>query len=379
MVAEFEKRFGATASVKTYFCPGRVNLIGEHIDYNGGLVLPAAISFGTTLYLSPRNDGAFHIQSVGFDGEVVVALTEPLVNKPEYGWAAYVVGCIALLQQKGIALSGYNMLFESNLPIGSGLSSSASVEVLSLYALLAESGISTYGNAEIAIMAKEVENHFVGVNCGIMDQFAVAMGKAGHAIKLNCETLSYSYIPARFGNYVLVIINTNKPRKLVHSAYNTRLAECQEALRIINQNHSYTNLCEVPLYIAETELANDTLLRRARHCITEQQRVQHACLAMETGDMELLAKQLIGSHLSLRTDYEVTGTEPDALFDLAMSHTGCIAARITGAGFGGCVIALVQPGDLEEFKSYIGKNYEMKTGFRADFYPCEIVNGVSPM
>lgn len=373
----FLARFGnSEAEVKQYFCPGRVNLIGEHIDYNGGFVLPAAISMGTTLHIRKRNDGLIRLQSINFEGDYTINPADALTNNPKHSWANYAIGCVDLLKQKGVTVGGYDMLFDSNLPIGSGLSSSASVEVLTLFALLTEEGITTYTKAQIAVMARQVENHFVGMSCGIMDQFAVAMGKANHAIKLNCETLEYEYVPIDFGEYSLVIINTNKPRKLIHSAYNQRLAECREALRIINQNHSYVNLCEVPLAVAEAEVKDEILLRRATHCITEQQRVLTACNALKNGDLAIFSSQLTASHQSLLGYYEVTGRELDLLFYFSFSAPGNYGTRMTGAGFGGCAIALVKTTEIEGFKEHVATRYFEATGLNASFYPCEIVDGV---
>lgn len=365
-----------TLPFRTYFCPGRINLIGEHIDYNGGFVLPAAISLGTKLHIRKRDDAVISIQSTNFEGNYLLWPNEPNVYNEQNRWANYAIGCIELLRQKGVVMSGYDMVFDSDLPIGSGLSSSASVEVVTLFALLSEEQISTYSKEEIAVMAREVENNFIGVSCGIMDQFAVAMGKENYAIKLNCETLEYEYIPADFGEYTLVIINTNKPRSLIHSAYNQRLAECREALAVINKNHHYTTLCEVPLYVAQSELSG-VLLQRATHCITEQARVLIACAALKENNITLFAEQLIGSHESLKTDYEVTGTELDALYNAAVNLDGCIAVRMTGAGFGGCAIALVENGKLDGFKSTVAEKYAATTGLQASFHECKIANGVS--
>jgi galactokinase len=364
-----------TLPFSTYFCPGRVNLIGEHIDYNGGFVLPAAISLGTKLHIRKRDDAVISIQSTNFEGNYLLWPNEPNVYNEQNRWANYAIGCIELLRQKGVVMGGYDMLFDSDLPIGAGLSSSASVEVVTLFALLSEEKNSDYSKEEIAVMAREVENNFIGVSCGIMDQFAVAMGKENHAIKLNCETLEYEYIPADFGEYTLVIINTNKPRSLIHSAYNQRLAECRDALAVINKNHHYTTLCEVPLYVAQTELSG-VLLQRATHCITEQARVLIACAALKENNITLFAEQLIGSHESLKTDYEVTGIELDALYNAAVNIDGCAAARMTGAGFGGCAIALVENEKLDGFKSTVAEKYVAATGLNASFHECKIVNGV---
>ena len=362
----------------TYFCPGRINLIGEHIDYNGGFVLPAAISLGTKLHIRKRNDSVISIQSTNFEGNYLLWPNEANVYSEQNRWANYAIGCIELLRQKGVVMGGYDMLFDSNLPIGSGLSSSASVEVVTLFALLNEEQISTYSKQDIAVMAREVENNFIGVNCGIMDQFAVAMGKAGHAIKLNCETLEYEYIPVDFGNYTLVIMNTNKPRSLIHSAYNQRKAECEEALAIINKKHSYANLCAVPLHIAQAEL-NGVLKKRAAHCITEQNRVLMACNAMQNNNLSIFALQLMGSHQSLRSDYEVTGIELDSLYNAAMQTDGCLAARMMGGGFGGCAIALVDAAKIELFKTTVAAKYNAATGLQASFYDCQLSNGVGKL
>lgn len=377
MFSEFYHRFGENAQTpQQYFCPGRINLIGEHIDYNGGFVLPAAISMGTTLTIRPRIDGKIRLQSANFDEVYAFDINDKFQNLPEQTWANYPIGCIHFIKRQGIPFTGADMLFESNLPLGAGLSSSASIEVLTLFALHDMFGDMEYPLTQIALDAKSVENNFIGVSCGIMDQFAVAMGKEGHAIKLNCETLEYEYIPVDFGYYELIIISTNKPRELIHSAYNQRLKECREALEIINQKHHYKNLCEVPLAVAETELGDAVLLARATHCITEQHRVLTACRALQKNDIDLFLAQLIQSHLSLRNSYEVTGVELDTLFDLAMQSLGCDAIRMTGAGFGGCAIALVEHKELATFKEVIEAGYLDAIGFSPSFYECKIGGGV---
>lgn len=370
-------RFGDNGQQpRQYFCPGRINLIGEHIDYNGGYVLPAAISLGTTLTIRPRIDGKIRLQSANFDETYSFEIHDKFQNLPEQTWANYPVGCIHFLKRQGIPFTGADMYYESDLPLGSGLSSSASIEVLTLFALQNMFGDVDYPLTQLALDAQHIENTFIGVSCGIMDQFAVAMGKEGHAIKLNCETLEYEYIPADFGNYELLIISTNKPRALVHSAYNQRLAECRAALETINQKHHYKNLCEVPLAVAEVELTDPVLLARAIHCITEQRRVLTACRALKNKDIDLFMSQLIQSHLSLRSNYEVTGKELDTLFDLAMQSLGCDAIRMTGAGFGGCAIALIEPKEIAPFKGLIGAAYLDEMAFSPSFYECKISGGV---
>lgn len=377
MFSEFYHRFGENAQTpQQYFCPGRINLIGEHIDYNGGYVLPAAISLGTTLTIRPRIDGKIRLQSANFDETYVFEIHDKFQNLPEQTWANYPIGCIHFLKRRGIPFTGADMYYESTLPLGSGLSSSASIEVLTLFALHDMFGDADYPLTQIALDAQHIENNFIGVSCGIMDQFAVAMGKEGHAIKLNCDTLEYEYIPADFGSYELVIISTNKPRQLVHSAYNQRLKECRDALEIINRKYPYKNLCDVPLSVAEEELSDAVLLARATHCITEQRRVLTACRALQNKDIDLFMSQLIQSHLSLRNNYEVTGKELDTLFDLAMQSLGCGAIRMTGAGFGGCAIALIEPKEIVPFKALVGAAYLDEIEFSPSFYECKISSGV---
>ncbi len=379
MLSEFYHRFGNDGTEpQQYFCPGRINLIGEHIDYNGGLVLPAAISLGITLIIRPREDGKIRLQSAQFDEIFSFNITDKKEYNTANGWANFPLGCIDFLWKKGMPITGADMYYESTLPLGSGLSSSAGIEVLTLFALHNLFGQDDYATTQIALDAQSIENNFIGMQCGIMDQFAVAMGKENQALKLNCETLEYEYIPADFGDYTLVIINSNKPRALVHSAYNQRLAECREALQIINQNHNYLNLCEVPLAVAEAELTG-ILLQRARHCITEQLRVEAACAALAENNMALFAQQLIGSHLSLLNDYEVTGVELDALFVAATNNESCLAVRMTGAGFGGCAIALVATNSVELFKKNTAEEYKKHTGLTPLFYECNISGGVKKL
>lgn len=379
MLSEFCLRFGNDGTEpQQYFCPGRINLIGEHIDYNGGLVLPAAISLGISLIIRPRHDGKIRLQSAQFNEAFSIQITDKKEYNAANGWANFPIGCIDFLWNKGVPITGADMYFESTLPLGSGLSSSACIEVLTLFALHNLFGQDKYPKTQIALDAQHIENNFIGMQCGIMDQFAVALGKENHAIKLNCETLEYEYIPAHFGDYTLVIINSNKPRALVHSAYNQRLAECREALVLINQKHTYINLCEVPLTVAEDELTG-VLLQRARHCITEQLRVEEACKALAENNIAQFAQQLIGSHLSLLSDYEVTGTELDALFVAATNNESCLAARMTGAGFGGCVIALVSTNAVDLFKQNTAEEYTNYTGLIPLFYECNIGGGVTKL
>lgn len=369
------------ASVATYFCPGRINLIGEHIDYNGGLVLPAAIGLGTTLYIRKRDDSRIVLQSKRFEGVYEVDLTQPQPTQKTNAWADYPLGCIDWLRTQGHTLQGFDLLYDSDLPIGSGLSSSASIEVLTLYALLHECEIRQYTREQIALAAQHVENNYIGVSCGIMDQFAVALGQSNNAIRLNCQTLQYEYISAQIDHYSLLILSTNKPRSLIHSAYNQRLAECQEALYLINQVYSYPNLCSVPLNVAYDVLEDKhpTLLKRTRHCITEQERVMRACAAIENKDIKGFAEALKGSHLSLRNDYEVTGPELDALYNIGHSLPGCIAVRMTGAGFGGCAIALVANDHKKPFAQALKQAYHQATGLQAEVLECKIADGVKKL
>lgn len=373
---EFTKLFSRDPE-HIFFCPGRVNLIGEHIDYNGGQVMPAAVSMGTYLAVSRNISKRFRFHCINFPETADLQLQSSYTKTgPE--WFNYPLGVIDRLLQEGHTVSGLDMLFYGNLPIGAGLSSSASIEVLTGFALSELFGLAI-PNKEIAVLSKETENRFIGVNCGIMDQFAVAMGKKDHAILLNCDTLDYEYIPFKTGNYSLVIINSNKQRALADSKYNERFAECGAVLKLLKQELDIENLCETDLasFEASRHLINNPVLeKRARHVISENQRVKDAVIALQTGDMEVFGKLLYASHASLRDDYEVSGKELDTIVDFCREYPSCIGARMTGAGFGGCAIALVHTARIGEFSKGIVQFYTERIGYKPGVFVGEVGDGV---
>jgi galactokinase len=372
---EFLSRFDGKGEL--FFCPGRVNLIGDHIDYNGGLVLPIAISKGIYAIASFNNKGVFRVYSLDFPKDVVEfsLATANLKTKLKGNWAAFVAGTFLAISEKfNTPIPCLNIVFAGDLPKGSGLSSSAAIEVLSgfMAAYYAELSISL---VELAIICKQVENEFIGVNCGIMDQFAVANGKTNQAILLNCSNLSNQYFPIDLGAYSIVIMNSRKPRQLVESKYNERREECELALKEINHFRNYATLCEATE--ADLEFISDiSRKKRVRHVITENQRVKDAANALSEGALQRFGKLLNASHLSLKEDYEVSGEVLDTLCELANQERGCLGARMTGAGFGGCAIALVLSRQLSDFKSRVAEGYFQKTGIQPELLECEISEGV---
>ena len=360
-----------------FFCPGRVNLIGEHIDYNGGQVLPAAISMGTYLAVSRNTEQRFRFQAIDFPETADMPL-QSSYRKTGSQWFHYPLGVLDRLLQEGHALPGLDLLFYGNLPVGAGLSSSASIEVLMGYALNQLGGLKKT-NLELALLAKETENNFIGVNCGIMDQFAVAMGKKDQAMLLNCDTLDYAYIPFRTAPYALYIINTNKQRSLAESKYNERFAECRAALNNLNQEMNLVHLCEAGPADFERHqhlLTDPVLQKRARHVITENQRVKDAVIALQTGDMEIFGKLLFASHASLRDDYEVSGIELDTIVEFCRSYSACLGARMTGAGFGGCAIALLPASDEQVFTEQLMAYYTERIGYPPSIFRATAGEGV---
>ncbi len=372
---QFEKLYGKAAE-KTFFCPGRVNLIGEHIDYNGGQVMPCAISMGTTLLISKNDDNVFRFHAADFPETAEIELKDSY-SKTGPEWYNYPLGVIHEFLLKGIKLSGLNMLFSGNLPIGSGLSSSASIEVLTAYALneMFNGGMD---RVELALLGKRVENGFMGLNSGIMDQFAVANGKENHAILLNCDTLDFEYLPFEIGDYVLGVINTNKPRKLVESKYNERFAECMDAKAKLQQKLNINHLCDVSLdeFNANKDLiGSEVVEKRAYHVITENQRVKDARAALTAGDIKKFGELMYASHDSLQHDYEVSGIELDTIVDFCKTFDGCMGARMTGAGFGGCAIALIHKDKFDEFAQKIVPYYEERIGYKPGVFSSVIAEG----
>ena len=376
---QFSDLFGQE-SKNNFFAPGRVNLIGEHIDYNGGLVLPSAVTFGTYLLTAPNPDGVFRFRSTNFDDKLDIPVQDAY-SKDGKEWFYYPLGVIHNFVQDGKKVQGLDLLFFGNLPIGAGLSSSASVEVVMAYALneLFNAG---YSKLDLVKLTKKVENEFIGVNSGIMDQFAVTFGEEGKALKLNCETLDYEAVDCNLGDHYLAIINTNKPRKLAESKYNERVAECATALKALQQKLVVNNLCDIDseTFHANKALISDSVvLRRAQHVVEENERVHLATKALAENRLEDFGQLMYASHDSLKNLYEVSGIELDTIVEFSLTYPEVTGARMTGAGFGGCAIALVKKAAFEDFSAKIIEYYTSKIGYAPSVYSSEIGKGVSAL
>ncbi|MCO5948146.1 galactokinase [Mucilaginibacter flavidus] len=379
LTLEFNRIFNKEPQ-NAYFSPGRVNLIGEHIDYNGGLVMPCAITFGTYLLVSPNSDGVFRFRSLNFDEKLDVPVQNDYTKTDEF-WFNYPLGVIEYFLKDGHPVSGLDMLFYGDIPISSGLSSSASIEVVTAFALndLMSSG---YSKLDLVKLAKSVENNFIGVNCGIMDQFAVAFGEKSKALMLNCDTLDYKAVDSNLGEYILAIINTNKPRKLAESKYNERVQECQAALAALQQELDINNLCDIDTatFNKHSHLITDKVVyNRAKHVIEENDRVKLAAVALSQNDLNEFGRLMYASHDSLRDLYEVSGIELDAIAEYSKIDANVAGARMTGAGFGGCGIALVKESAYEDFSRNITTYYTNKIGYAPSVYRSLIGDGVGVM
>jgi len=376
IIKEFRKLFHKEPEY-IYFCPGRVNLIGEHIDYNGGNVMPCAITLGTYLAVSRNIDKHFHFRCLNFP-EVADLHLQSSYSKTGKQWFNYPLGVINQLLNEGHGLAGLDMLYYGNLPIGAGLSSSATIEVLTAFALN-EMFLLSLTRKELALISQKSENEFIGVSCGIMDQFAVAMGQSNKAILLNCDTVEFEYIPFDTKEYVLAIINSNKQRTLAESKYNERFAQCGEALKMLKQKLSIRQLCDLSVadFEINNNLINDLILeKRVLHVVSENERVKDAVKALKNGDLDFFGKLMFASHQSLKELYEVSGKELDAIVDICKSFNGCIGARMTGAGFGGCCIALVENSKLEDFKEKLMLSYTSKIGYAPEIFSSLAGDGV---
>ncbi len=371
----FTELFGLGSNPKRFFCPGRVNLIGEHIDYLGGLVMPTAISLGITALIRFTSSTRIRLFSTDFE-ETVEFDGNALPTQKQENWSDYILGVILFLKKKGIPVRGFDLLLDSTLPKGAGLSSSAALEVLLYYSLSKLFGNVEPDRTQMALDCQQIENEFIGVNCGIMDQFAVANGKKDHAILLNCNSLEFQQIPLNLGDYSLLIINSNKPRQLADSAYNQRRQECDEALRILRQkNPSLENLVDAEL--SEIEAIKDPAVKqRAKHAITEQQRVKQSAKALAQNDLKAFGKLMNESHTSLSKDFEVSCNQLDFIASSLQNQKSCLGARMTGAGFGGCCIALIRTDQLSYARHNLGSDYQNKFGYTPSFYPCKPSSGV---
>ncbi len=362
--------------VELFFSPGRVNIIGEHIDYNGGMVLPAALDIGIYGIAQKRSDATLQIKSNIFNSMGVIRMDDPdLEYHKEDGWVNYVKGMTKYLMEENRQIQPMNILFVSNLPDGAGLSSSAALEILVGFMLLYENEGMNIDRVALAKTAKKMENEYIGVNCGIMDQFAVAMGRENHAILLDTSILTHSYIPFVLQNYSLVIAHTNKKRELNESKYNERARECREALAILQKNIKIDNLVEAfPEHIDEF-IPDPVLKRRALHVSRENERVIQTVKYMTEGDILSVGRMLTESHESLKNLYEVSGFELDVMVEESLRHHGCIGARMTGAGFGGCAIALVENYLVDDFMEKVSGAYEKKSGRTPHLFVARIDDG----
>ena len=379
ILKKFAEVFGDAEGVKTYFAPGRVNLIGEHTDYNGGHVFPCALTIGTYGVARKRSDNKLRFYSMNFEQlGVIESSLEDLVSSEDAGWTNYPKGVIWAFGEKGMKVPcGMDLLLNGNIPNGSGLSSSASVEVLTGFILRDFFGFDVT-NQDLALIGQYAENHFNKVNCGIMDQFAIAMGKESNAIFLDTADLSYEYAPIALKGAKIVIACSNKKRGLGDSKYNERRSECETALEELKKVVDIQSLGELDEDTFEKykgSIKDEVRVRRAKHAVYENQRTVRAVAALKANDIEQFGKLMNDSHVSLRDDYEVTGIELDTLVEEAWKIAGVIGSRMTGAGFGGCTVSIVKDEAIDTFIAEVGKAYEKKIGYAADFYVVEIGDG----
>ena len=379
VLEKFKELFGAEGEIGVYFAPGRVNMIGEHTDYNGGHVFPCALTIGTYGVARKREDKKLRFYSLNFEQlGVIESSVEDLKPEKEADWTNYPKGVMWAFGEKGMKVEqGMDIVLFGNIPNGSGLSSSASVEVLTGYILKDMFGFDVT-NQELALIGQYSENKFNGVNCGIMDQFAIAMGKEGHAIFLDTATLKYEYAPIKLEHAKIVISCSNKKRGLGDSKYNERRSECETALAEIQKVipvNSLGELTEEQFEAHKDAIKDEVRRKRAKHAVYENQRTIKAVEALQKNDVKLFGELMNASHVSLRDDYEVTGIELDTLVEEAWKIEGVIGSRMTGAGFGGCTVSIVKDEAVDTFIQEVGAAYEEKIGYAADFYVVEIGDG----
>lgn len=398
---ELERRFvemygTGSEAIQFFAAPARINIIGEHIDYNGGMVLPTAIDRYIFLAIRRRKDTTINYDDIRFPGRFTFDITENFSYKKESDYCNYLNGVITILKDKGVSFpTGFDALFFSCIPDGGGVSSSSALECCFVSAMshLYDGKVTPVDNA---LIGQETEHRFMNVQCGIMDQFIISTGRKDSAVLLNCATLDYQYIPLKLGDYRFIVMNSNKKRQLSDSKYNQRVAECKEGLEILNQalvaqgKPSVANPCSMTteqlallqeaLKTAAPKTAeSEVIYRRIRHCILENQRVYKAIEALKSGNLQELGQLMNASHESLKTDYETTGIELDTLNREANKIAGCLGARVTGAGFGGCAIALVHKDAISTFINTVGAAYKEKIGYEATFFQCSTGNGAGPL
>ena len=385
MLSRFQELFGTDGGTPALFrSPGRVNLIGEHTDYNGGHVFPCAISLGIWALAAPRQGtDRVRLHSMNFEADgTTEAPARGLEYREERGWANYPLGVLRVLEEAGHPLpAGLDLLFWGDLPGGAGLSSSASIEVLTARVADGLFGMGLQG-VETALLAQRAENDFVGMKCGIMDQFAVTMGRRNCAVFLDCGTLDFKLVPLNLDGFRIVIGNTNKPHVLAGSEYNLRRAQCEgalEDLRRVRPVKALGDLTEPGFKYLSGIIRNPVNLRRARHAVTENQRTLRAVAALEVSNLAAFGQLMNQSHVSLRDDYEVSCPELDALVELAWRQPGVVGSRMTGGGFGGCTVSIVEAPSVEAFVRDVGAGYTKATGLRADFYEVDAADGAGRM
>lgn len=374
---------GDESDLRLFASPGRVNLIGEHTDYNGGLVFPAALSMRSLIVLRPRKDNLINLTATDLDLHVSAEI-DRLDDYRGLKWGNYQLGVAYELQQDGYDLCGCDMLYDDTVPLGGGLSSSAAIQVVTALALSTiadeKAGISREPDmVYLAKLSQCSEHNYVGVKCGIMDQFASAMGKKDRAIFLNCKTLEYELVPIRLDGYKLVLANTNKKRSLADSKYNERRRECEAGFEQLKQAVPQAD-CLGDVSYAQFQdfshlIADEVVRKRVEHVIAEDDRVLRSVSALKANDIEEFGRLMVASHNSLRDLYEVTGAELDTLVDEALKIEGCIGSRMTGAGFGGCSVSIVRTEAVDSFREQVGKRYEEKIGYAPSFYVSDIGDG----
>lgn len=379
LVSSFQKVFNTKKHPRTFLSPGRVNLIGEHTDYNGGYVFPCALSVGTYITIAPREDRQICFYSDNFsDLGIVETSLDQLAYNEKHDWANYPKGVIHMFREKGYeGGQGFDAYFHGNIPNGAGLSSSASIELAMAIAWDALNGFAME-RIPMVQLCQRAENDYIGVNCGIMDQFAIGMGKKDHAILLDCDTLEYRYAPVKLRGVKLVLANTNKRRGLADSKYNERRAECESALKDLQTVVSIDHLCELtPDQFREHQhvIIEKTEKLRAKHAIEENDRTVLAYEKLQAGDVQAFGELMNASHRSLRDDYEVTGKELDALVEASWQEPTVLGARMTGAGFGGCTVNLVKKDGLDDTLKRIAATYKQQTGIDTEFYVVDIGEG----
>ena len=380
--ASFIKMYGGDGdAIRLYSSPARINIIGEHIDYNGGKVFPASINRYLYIAIRKRGDSKILYNDIRFPGSFEFDVNQAFVYEKANDYANYLNGILQQLKERGFKFDcGFEILMASNIPAGGGISSSSALECGFAYAVTDTFGFDL-DRVEIAKLGQMSEHNFMNVKCGIMDQFIIATGKKNHAELLDCNTLEYEYVPLNLGDYRFVVMNTNKVRKLADSKYNERRGQCEEALALLQKGGVKIGaLCELSPAGWEkySSLVADPILnKRARHCIAENQRVKDAAAVLKTGDLAKLGLLLNASHKSLKEDYEVTGIELDTLAETAQKQEGCLGARMTGAGFGGCAIALVRKDKIDAFIENVQTAYEKAIGYKAGFFVCGTGDGVA--